>query len=115
MIKPAVKKDSKQDIKTTVPSFKDSFSAWKFVVRKTQNKQCRKIALCFQVLKQWQKQFHRTYYCKRMIYKLKLFWFRNMQERTGLIDKREIRRIWNSYTDKYLISVSFGSGTIITK
>ena len=32
-----------------------------------------------------------------------MFWFRNLQERTGLIDKRKIRRIWNSYTDKYLI------------
>jgi hypothetical protein len=36
-----------------------------------------------------------------------MFWFRNLQERTGLIDKRKIRRIWNSYTDKYLIKHFF--------
>jgi hypothetical protein len=42
-----------------------------------------------------------------MVYKQKMFWFRNMQERIGLIDKRKIRRIWNSYTDKYLLKCFF--------
>ena len=42
-----------------------------------------------------------------IIYKQKMFWFRNLQERTGLIDKRKIRRIWNSYTDKYMIKRFF--------
>jgi hypothetical protein len=90
-------------LKTQFPYFKDSFFAWKLAVRKTQIKRYREIALCFHVLKQWQKQFHRTCYCKRIIYKQKMFWFRNLQERTGLIDKRKVRRILNSYTDKYLI------------
>ncbi len=94
-------------LKTQILHFKDSFFAWKFVIRKTQIKRYREKALCFQVLKQWQKQLHRSYYCKRMIYKQKMFWFRNMQERIGLIDKRKIRRIWNSYTDKYLFKRFF--------
>jgi hypothetical protein len=45
-------------LKTQILHFKDSFFAWKFVVRKTEIKRYRDIALCFQVLKQWQKQWH---------------------------------------------------------
>ncbi len=32
----------------------------------------------------------------QLTHKQKMFWFRNLQERTGLIDKREIRRRNNS-------------------
>jgi hypothetical protein len=44
-------------LKTQFPYLKDSFFAWKFVVRKTQIKRYRDTAFCFQVLKQWQKNF----------------------------------------------------------
>jgi hypothetical protein len=94
-------------LKTQFLHFNDSFFAWKFIFRTTQIKRYREIALCFQVLKQWQKQFHRTFYCKRIIYKQKMFCFRNLQERTGQMDKRKIRRFWNSYADKYLIKHFF--------
>jgi hypothetical protein len=73
-------------LKTQFLHFKDLFFAWKFIVCTTQIKRYREIVLCFQVLKQWQKQFHRTYYCKRIIYKQKMFWIRNLQERKNWSD-----------------------------
>jgi hypothetical protein len=76
---------------------KQSLYAWHFVTSWNQIKRYREISFCDHVLKEWRKIGYciifRSSFKRRVTHKQKMFWFRNMQEITGVVDRREIRHI----------------------
>ncbi len=46
-----------------------------------------------------------------MKYKQKMFWLRNLQEETAIIQKQVIRTLWNSFIDQYLVKTYFNFWT----
>ncbi len=94
---------------------KQSHRAWHFVTGWNQIKRYREISLCDYVLKDWRKTAYRIIFFKslkrRVTHKQKMFWFRNMQEITGFVDRREIRHIcsiWNKCLDQCLLKRFLG-------
>jgi Fe-S-cluster containining protein len=79
---------------------KDVLHAWQFVYRKAQIKLYKEISLCYFIIRAWQKMLCRIYFRRRMKYKQKMFWLRNLQEETAIIQKRIVRTLWNSFIVK---------------
>ncbi len=94
---------------------KQSLRAWHFVTGWNQIKRYREICLCDYVLKDWTKTAYRIIFFnslkRRVTHKQKMFWFRNMQEITGVVDRREIRHIcsiWTKCLDQCLLKRFLG-------
>ena len=98
-----VQKVEQMEKAKNIALLKHVIHVWKFLFRKAQIKRYHEIYLSNKTIRGWQKQFHQKLFYKRMKHKQLMFWFRNLQEETGLIQKRQLRRIWNSYFDQYLI------------
>jgi hypothetical protein len=75
----------------------------------------QEIYLCDHVLKEWRKLAYciifRNSFQRRVTHKQQMFWFRNMQEITGVVDRHQIRHmcsIWTKCFDQCLLKRFFG-------
>jgi hypothetical protein len=94
---------------------KKLINGWHFLTSWNQIKSFHEIYVCDRVIQQWKKQFFQSLInislCKRITHKQKMFWFRNMQEVTGVVDRHMIRHICSiliKSADRCLLKWFFG-------